>query len=335
MTNKNTMIQKYLELRKDVEKVYVVPEIPTKDAEIDYLYLLYNPIIRDFEKHNISVVNLSISEYPKIVFSRIKGEKSIYHHHWYHLNKLQNFFYFVWRTYWILLYRLVGGTVLWTVHNIAPHHGKFKLFNSLSRKFLALIASKLHVHCNEAIEIMSKKLWVRKKKFFIVEIPQYPAKLMPRKEAIKELNEKYVNNSLKEDDLIFLSFGLIGKYKRIKETTEIFSQLEKNKKLIIAGKVRNVEKEYLDEIKQLIKNHSNILLIDKAIPNDAVPIFFNSADYLILNYDKLLTSAVLHLGLSYNKKIIVVDKGCIKDEQDEKIIRFKEESQLKEIISSL
>ena len=335
MTKNKTLLQNYLEIRKGLVKIYVVPEISTKDTENDYLFLLYKPITQNAKKHNITVSNLSISEYPKIVIKKIKGEKSIYHNHWYHLNEFKNIFYFIWRTYWILLYRLVGGKVVWTVHNIAPHHGKFKIFNSFSRKFLAFISSKLHVHCNEAITIMSRKLGVRKKKFFIVEHPPYPVKEMTKENALKKLKEKYTDLGIDDGDIIFLSFGLIGRYKKIKETIEIFSNLDQKKKLIIAGKTRKTETDYLEEIIRLAEKKDNIILINEAIPNDDIPIFFNSTDYLILNYDRVLTSGVLHLGLSYNRKIIAVDKGCISEEKDDKIIKFKDEGHLKEIVDSL
>ena len=334
MVKRKTLLQNYQDLRSGLEKIYVVPEIP-EDNETDYLYLLYRPIIQEFAKHKIQVLNLSISEYPRIVLAKIRGEKSIYHHHWYHLNELRNFFYFIWRTFWILIFRLVGGKIVWTVHNIAPHHGKYRLYNKISRRFLALIASKLHVHCDSAVDLMAKKLGVRKKKFFIVELPHYPSYEMSKEAALKELNEKYVNNSIEKNDLVFLSFGLIGKYKRIKETVEIFTQLEERKKLIIAGKVRNVEQEYLEEIKELVKDSTNIFLINQAIPNEEIPILFNSVDYLILNYKQVLTSAVLKLGLSYGRHVIAVDQGCISEEKDDKIIKFKDEFQLKEIITSL
>lgn len=335
MTKNKTLLQNYLDIKKNLEQVYVVPEISTKDTENDYLYLLYEPITKDVKEHNIIVSSLSISDYPRIVGRKIKGEKSIYHHHWYHLNELKNFFYFIWRTYWILLYRLVGGKVVWTVHNIAPHHGKFKLYNNLARKFLALISSKLHVHCNEAINIMSKKLGVRKKKFFVVEHPSYSAQEMNKRDALKLLKEKYVDQRIIDGDIIFLSFGLIGKYKKIKETIEIFADIDKKKKLIIAGKVRKTEADYLEEIIHLTEKQDNVILINKAIPNEDIPVFFNSVDYLILNYDHVLTSGVIHLGLSYNRKIIAVDKGCISEEKDDKIIKFKDEVQLKEIVNSL
>jgi glycosyltransferase involved in cell wall biosynthesis len=324
-----------LEIKKGLEQVYVVPEISQKDTENEYLTLLYAPIMKNVEKHKIRVSSLSISQYPKMVVKKITGEKSIYHHHWYHLNEFRNIFYFFWRTYWILLFRIIGGKVVWTIHNIAPHHGKFKFFNIFFRKFLAFISNKLHVHCNEAITIMSKKLSVRRKKFFVVEHPPYSAKEMSRDVALKQLNEKYVNNTLEKEDLVFLSFGLIGKYKKIKETIEIFKNYSSKKKLIIAGKGRKTESDYLEEIIELAEKNDNIILINQAIPNEDIPIFFSSTDYLILNYEHVLTSGVLHLGLSYNRKILAVDKGCISGEKDDKIIRFKDEVQLKEIVDSL
>ena len=334
MSKDKTLLQNYLELRPNLEKIYVVPEISTKDTENNYLYLLYKHIIDDKEK-NIQLINTTIADYPKIFWRKLKGEKNIYHQHWYHLSKFRDLFHFAWRTYWIFMYRLVGGKVVWTVHNIAPHHGKFRCFNWFWRRFLALIATKLHVHCSEAITIMSKKLGVRKKKFFVVEHPDYPIQQGSRNESLKELNQRYANNKIKDSDIIFLAFGLIGKYKKIKETAQIFIDLPPNKKLIIAGKIRQTEENYLEEIKSIIKDKQNIFLVDNAIPDEELPIFFNSADYLILNYDQVLTSGVLYLGLSYNKRIIAIDKGCIKDNQNTNIIKFKDEIQLKEIVSAL
>jgi glycosyltransferase involved in cell wall biosynthesis len=107
-------------------------------------------------------------------------------------------------------------------------------------------------------------------------------------------------------------FGAIAEYKGIKEVMEIFKNLNEKNKLIIAGFVKKGNLDYFNELKNLSDNR-NIFLEGRLIPDEEVPYFLNSADYVIFNYRDILTSGGVHLALNYKKSVLVPYAGCLKE----------------------
>ena len=116
-------------------------------------------------------------------------------------------------------------------------------------------------------------------------------------------------------------FGAIAEYKRIKEVVEIFKVLGEKDKLIVAGFVKRWNQNYFNELKNLVDN-KRIFLKGSLIPDEDVPYFLNSADCVIFNYRNVLTSGGAELALSYKKKIIIPDSGCIREMKSSDIFKF-------------
>jgi beta-1,4-mannosyltransferase len=257
------------------------------------------------------------------------------HYHWFEINDVQSLIGIFWKTFWLILYKLIGGKLVWTIHNENPHLGNFKLLNNIFRRMMAHLADKLHVHCKEAVKIMSEIFNVDEGKFFIHEHPNFPAEIIDREKAMQELITKYPEIKIISSDKIFLMFGNIAEYKGIKETLKIFNGFSGNHKLIIAGTVKKGSEAYFDELKKNIIKKDSIFLIGKKIPDKDIPLFFCSADFALFNYKDILTSGVVYLALSYNKKIITSPKGCLKELSGKNIIFFDEQNPLKNIIQQI
>ncbi|MBL1212794.1 MAG: hypothetical protein HND52_05470 [Ignavibacteriae bacterium] len=310
----------YLSLNKNVEKVFVVPKIKYHSPETDYLYRLYFDMLNSPES-KIKVESFSVFAHPLIFLKFAAQRKAVLHYHWFEVQDIKSLAGIFWKLIWIILYKIIGGKIVWTVHNKYPHTVNFKSFNKTIRKFMASLADKLLVHCSAAIDIMTDVLNVRRDKFSIVEHPDFSAHIFDRAEAEKQFNQKY-GLGINSSDRIFLMFGQIASYKGILECAGIFSGLEKNKKLIIAGAAKKGNLEYFSKLKNICDNSENIILIDKIIPESEVPIFFNLADYVIFNYNQVLTSGGIILALNYNKKIIAPKIGCIPGIKSENILLF-------------
>ena len=214
-----------------------------------------------------------------------------------------------------------------------PHSNNFVLVNKLIRKYMAHIADKLQVHCTSAIDIMAPILNVEKNKFFIVNHPDFPTERIEKDQAVDSLNQKYFANKIKKDNIIFLMFGEIAEYKGIKEVIEIFNTLDQKKKLVIAGTVKKGNSKYFNELLSSIKNEEQILVCNRRIPDEDVPLFLNSCDYAIFNYRNVLTSGSVVLAINYNKRIIIPSMGCLKELKGENVIHFKNIEELKNILS--
>lgn len=334
--NNDNLIEVYESISPGVKKIFVVPLIRFNMKQTDYLFLLYKNF---FESNNsgIKIKSLSAAAHPEFFFSRVKKEKSVLHYHWFEVHDVKSLIGMLWKMLWIKLYKLSGGKIVWTIHNKFPHTNNFSKVNNYCRKHLAELADKIHVHCSFAVEIMSEKLSVNKNKFFVLKHPEFPAKLIDNEKAKKLLTEKYP--TLKFDNKkSFLMFGAIADYKGIKEAAVLFKNDFTDQLLIIAGQVKPWDQKYFDELLLEINDCENIIVIKKMIPEEEVPLFFNSVDYALFNYKDILTSGGVIMALAYNKKIITPSIGCIEEFNSKNIIKFNPgngSENLKQVISEL
>lgn len=319
------LLQEYENILPSVRKVYVVPLFNLKLKESDYMYLLYKDIIEGKIDSSISIESLSVFAHPKFFFKKIIGEKNLLHYNWLEVTDLKSLFGMLWKLFWITAYKLIGGRIIWTVHNIFPHSNNYKTANKIFRRYMARIVDKLHVHCSYAVGKMSEILNVSKSKFIIVKHPEYPAFIMGRTETIKLLRAKY-HLDLVEDKIFFLVFGAIAKYKGIKEIIEIFKKEIKNHYLIIAGAIKKGNIKYFNELKNESLGCGNIILLGEMIPNEDLPLFLNTSDYVIFNYEEILTSGSVMMALSFGKKVIAPAMGCISELTSENIYLFQRET---------
>lgn len=85
----------------------------------------------------------------------------------------------------------------------------------------------------------------------------------------------------------------------------------------------------------MTRKQKNVILIPQFIKEDCVPEFMNAADYLVFNYREVLASGGVPLAKSYNKTIIIPQKGCLTEQKGDNLIHFKTQDELKEIIREL
>ena len=332
--NEEILLKEYQNLCHDVTKVFVVPLINFQLRETNYLYLLYKRFIEE-ESSRIHIVSLSVFAHPKIVLSRIKQEKCILHYHWLEITGIQSLTGMIWKLFWISFFKILNGKIIWTVHNEFPHSNNFISLNRSIRKYMARIADKLQVHCESAVDIMIPVLNVRRDKFFTVNHPEYPAKLITRDKAVELLNKNYFDGRISSEDKLFLMFGEIAEYKGIKEVVEIFNNLlDEKKKVIIAGVIKKGNEIYYKKTISLIKNENRVLVCTGRIPDADVPLFLNASDFAVFNYENVLTSGSVLLALNYNKKVIIPFKGCLRELSGQNIVRFNNREELENILLS-
>lgn len=328
-----SLSDEYQRLFPGVAKIFVLPEISEVNKNTSYLYQLYKEFLNN--SSSVKIESFNAVSLPKIFLSRLKSEKSILHYHWFEFEDFKSFIGITWKLFWIIIYKLMSGKIIWTVHNRNPHPRKYLFLNKKIRRQLAQLADKLHVHCVNAVDLASDIMNVNKGKFFVVKHPDFPAELFTKERAVNNLNQKYFENKLKVENKIFLMFGAIAEYKGIKEVIEIFKKLSDENKLIIAGFIKKGNQNYFNELVNLSDN-SKIFIEGSIIPDEDVPYFLNSADYVIFNYRDILTSGGVILAMNYKKNIIAPSLGCINEINYAALTRFdRNEKSLEQVILSL
>jgi beta-1,4-mannosyltransferase len=228
-----------------------------------------------------------------------------------------------------LIFKLLGGKVIITAHNLKPHDKQNRL-NKLYLKTVYLLSNGIiRLGKNKSV---AKGISESHTQIFIPHGHYrdiYPNNIS-KDEARQQLN-------LGDQDEVGLFFGQIRRYKNIKKLVKIFNQ-EKllSYKLIIAGMA---DSQYLEEVKPLVENQ-NITIINKFIPDEEVQIYFVAADYVIIPYSKkVLNSGVCLLALSFNKPIILPETEeflALREEFSPQVIHlYQSRDQIPEIINTI
>lgn len=322
----------YKELNKDGScTLFVAPPIRFAYKKSDYLYLLYKDLLESSDYHINSISTLG---HIKPMLWQLFGRKTILHYHWFEFTGIISAASYFFNLFCIWLYKLLGGKVVWSVHNKLPLDCRHEWINFKARKWLAKKTDLLLVECNSIILEISSFFSIHPDKFRVWPHPSYPPQLMPRAAAVEAINHRY-NVHIKVQDRLFLMFGHISCYKQIDRVCEIFLEEPIQKKLVIVGPVKSGQMKYYKKIKQLSQKKENIVLIPQFIKEECVPEFMNATDYVLFNYKDVLSSGGVSLAESYNKPIILPRKGCLKELEGENLRFFDSQGELKKIIKNL
>lgn len=215
--------------------------------------------------------------------------------------------------FWLILLKLFGIKIVWTVHNISDHERKFKHLEPLFNNIFARLCNKLIVHC-PSVKTEIEKIY-GKDEFSITVIPH--GNYMGQYENNITTEEARNKLRLRENDLVFLYFGQIRSYKGVPELIEIFNKLNSQRvKLLIVGKPLN--DEIALDIFNRCTNNRNIISILRFISNNEIQNYMNAADVVVLPYKNVLTSGAAILAMSFGKAIIAPSIKCVADTLDEK-----------------
>jgi glycosyltransferase involved in cell wall biosynthesis len=116
-----------------------------------------------------------------------------------------------------------------------------------------------------------------------------------------------------EDDVVFLLFGWIRRYKGVLELIRAFKDLRAHgTRLVIAGRPSGEGLE--DEIRTAAADDPRILLHLHTIPDDEVQVFMNAADVAVFPYSRVLGSGAVVLAKSFGKACIVASGSGVDED---------------------
>ncbi len=276
-----------------------------------------NALANSLKKENVEVKFASTIR----ILSLLKPERkpAILHIHWQHLfflaqNKIKTILkstLFIGR---LIILKLFGIKIVWTVHNLYNHEERFKAIELFFSSILARLCDKLIVHTNSAKQQVKETFKIRKESC-LKTIPHgnYIAYYENTVDKLQARNKLKLNTG----DVVFLCFGVIRIYKGVPDLIEAFKKLNvPQAKLLIVGKPSN--NEIANKIREKCDMNKNIKLVFEFIPDDEVQVYMNAADVAVLPYRNILTSGAVMLAMSFGKPVIAPAIGGIQDILDEK-----------------
>ncbi len=202
----------------------------------------------------------------------------------------------------MLYLKLRNVQLVWTIHNLYPHHVKYPSMERFMRSIICRLCSKLIVASESIKRKVMKEFSVPANKLFVVKHGHY---LGVYKSKGIDFRQQY---HISEGADIFLFLGAIKAYKGVEDLINAFNAVKtKQTFLIIAGKADSEMDEYLKRV----KDTGNIILDIRFVPNEEVADLISAVDVMVMPYKEITTSGSAILGLSFKKLIVMPDNDFI------------------------
>jgi len=283
----------------------------------------YNEIIyKELEKQGVEV--LSHREH------RIAGifyKVDVFHFHWInaYLNHkpLKAFIATFSFILYILILKLRGTKVIWTLHNSVEftHHGKNKWLENILVHFLLNSVNKIIIHSkfqkNHLDEKYHNKLaWIPHHNYCSI-----------------------LDDSIEHKKDYFLFFGSIDKYKGLETAIKAYKKSNTQLPFKIIGSVSN--NEYKAKLIDLINSNKNIIFEDRYVEDNELELLVKNSKAVVLPFKQITNSGTLIYTLSCYTTIIMTN-SILSDELlneyedlNNSIKTFSTENELSEIFDTI
>lgn len=189
----------------------------------------------------------------------------------------------------------MGGKVVWTLHNIKPHEGKFVQTLFTLRKELASLSHRILVHNEAALETLKHQTGLTDlSKVTVLPHPTYFDIYEPSAQSQKLAGKMPVYART------LLHFGMVRAYKGIPDLVRKLApefMAQHRLALHICGQPHRAD-SFLDNLLSQTEGRSEIKYSLDAVPTEAVANLLRSHAGLIIPYHNVLTSGVAVLSLT-------------------------------------
>jgi len=185
-----------------------------------------------------------------------------------------------------------GGLFLWTVHNRAPHDGRYLDVHRELCAELTRLADQIHLHSYAALEELERDRALDRGKITVIPHGNYRP-LFP--------DPAPLDRAAVEDGRRFLLFGRLGRYKGGQELVQSFAGLDDHgARLTIAGKL--IDPIDLSGLPAAVQGR--IAVHDRYLSDTELVALFGEAAFVVSPYRASLTSGTLLLAMSLARPVI-------------------------------
>ncbi len=202
-----------------------------------------------------------------------------------------------------LLNLLSKAKICFLCHNVIPHEST--LLDRVLSRYAFMTTRYFIVHSDE-----DKSNLLCLKPQAVVRKNVHPTLSIFGEFASYEKTQARVELGLRPDRKTLLFFGLIRAYKGLKCLIRAMAIVAKSMDcvLLVVGEFYEPKEEYLALIKEL-ELEAHIVVRDEYVKNEDVPLFFSSADVVVLPYVTATQSGIVQIAFGLNKPVITTNVG--------------------------
>jgi beta-1,4-mannosyltransferase len=258
---------------------------------------------------------LGVDTEPFVPLRAISGRYDIFHLHWpeYYLSRrllkaLVGTFGIIFFVAWL---RFRGTRIVWTVHNIHGHNGRYP---KAERWFWRILTPMLDGY------VALSETCARQACLEFPALRSIPGSVIPHGDYRSSYPATITKSSARlrlgiaTDESVVLFFGGISPYKNVPYLMETFQRAAlANSTLVIAGCPASQTDERL--LLEKLNGSNRIQLHLKRIPTNDVQVFFTAADLVVLPFLEIMNSGSAILALSFDRPVLVPHCGSFPELQ--------------------
>jgi beta-1,4-mannosyltransferase len=206
----------------------------------------------------------------------------------------------------IILARLVGVRLVWTLHNLLPHDQSQLALHRFCQRFLARRCAWIRVFGESTVQKAAAELRVSEAKFRVVPEGDY-TKVYPNRVTPQAARAQL---GLPEDSRVLLYLGLIKPYKGVLELVRMFNELrEPGTYLYLAGRI--MDTRYGEKVRRELTDQ--IILRDEFIPESELQYYFNAADLVVLPFQQIENSGSVIMSMGFARPVVAPRQGVLEE----------------------
>lgn len=245
------------------------------------------------------------------------GRPDLVHLHWMHRfievdrrgKRLFGLFLAMRTLFELLVLRLAGIPVVWTVHNVLSHERRIPRIERTFRCIVARLVVYIIVHCQEAESTVCDSYRLsRSVKSRVRVIPHGNYDGYYNAGVDQESARRALDIPL--DRTVLMFFGQIRRYKRVPELVGAFSKIEgSNADLWVVGNPRTAALR--QDVERAAQESPNVTTVLDYVDDSQVGTYLTAADAIVLPYDGILTSGSAILAMTFGRAVIAPASGCL------------------------
>jgi beta-1,4-mannosyltransferase len=202
-------------------------------------------------------------------------------------------------------FRMAGGQIVWTVHNVLPHDTAYPALDRAIRAAVVVRADIIHVLSQGTVDAAGSAYEIPASKVLHVPHPAYLG-AYPDDVPDAEARRRY---GFGPDDVVYGFVGNIRPYKGMDELLTAFASITstprpdgRRQRLLIAG-MPSADPE-VEAALERARHRPDVVVDARRIPAEELSIPMRASDIVVLPHRQSLNSGALLLALSFGRPVV-------------------------------